>query len=267
MNKVLLIIDPQKDFMTSPSFSGALSVPGAYEDMLVLASYIEKEVPQEIVVTLDTHNKMDIAHKLWWQDKNGNNPDSFTSITVSDVENKKWMPVDPTLNDYALFYVKELEKNGKYTLLIWPDHCIDGTPGHEINDELLHTLKLWEKNYNKKITYLIKGTNPKTEHYSGLKAEVVLEDDEGTKLNTKMISYLNKFDKIEIAGEALSHCVGNTVMDLLNNLNPKDRSKITMLKDCMSPVAGFENEGQKFLDEVKNLGGKIEITKKTKLSL
>jgi nicotinamidase-related amidase len=267
MEKVLLIIDPQKDFMTSPDFSGSLSVNGAYEDMLKLSSYILSENPDSIILTLDTHDRFDIAHHSWWIDSSGNHPSPFTLITVEDVENKVWKPVDNSKADYALFYVKELKKNNKYNLLIWPDHCILGTEGHKVNDELNDTLKSWEEKNNKEVIYINKGTNPNTEHYSGLKAEVVLEEAEETHLNMKLINKLNEFSYIEIAGEALSHCVGNTALDLIENLSPENRVKVSMLTDCMSSVSGFEKNGEEILSKIVELGGNLKQTKKPKLTI
>lgn len=267
MSKVLLVIDPQKDFMTSPDFSGSLSVNGAYEDMLRLSHYIMIDNPTSIVVTLDTHDKFDIAHNSWWINERGHHPDPFTLITVEDVENKIWMPVDTTKQEYALFYVKELKKNNKYNLLIWPDHCILGSKGHQLNDELNKALQFWEETNNRKVIYINKGTNPNTEHYSGLKAEVVLEDAEETHLNIKLINELNKFSSIEIAGEALSHCVGNTALDLIENLPIESRNKVYMLTDCMSSVTGFEKNGEEILNTIRDLGGNLKTTKKPKLTI
>lgn len=52
MKKILLIVDPQNDFIT-----GALPVPGAKERMMKLAEYIQKKgIEYNIVdVTLDSH--------------------------------------------------------------------------------------------------------------------------------------------------------------------------------------------------------------------
>lgn len=267
MKKALLIIDPQKDFMTSPDFTGSLSVQGAYEDMLRLAKYINNQDFEDIFVTLDTHQRMDIAHHAWWKDSQGNHPPAFTLITVEDVKSKKWLPVDESLSEYALFYVNELQKNNRYTLLIWPDHCIDGTVGYQINDELKESLIEWENKTGKKVTYVFKGTNPKTEHYSGLKAEVVLDDAEETKLNVALIEQLASYDMIEIAGEALSHCVGNTAVDLLENFPEQKRQNVSLLTDCMSSVTGFEKAGEDMLMKIRSLGANLKIAARVRLTI
>lgn len=257
MTTIHFIIDPQKDFIISPNFIGSLGVPGAYEDMLRLCKHIEMTNPEMIVITLDTHAKLDIAHKLWWVDQNGNHPSNFTQITVSDVENKVWMAADPKEQDYSYFYVKKLLENNKYQLTIWPDHCIDNTEGHKVNDELLETLKNWEMLNNKKVLYVNKGVNPKTEHYSGLKAEVELEDDSDTKLKTDLINYMNTFEKIQVSGEASSHCLGSTAIDLLLNMPTKDRKKVDILINCTSPVPGCEAQAENLLNKANDLGANL----------
>lgn len=264
MKTVQFIIDPQKDFIIAPNFKGALGVDGAYEDMLRLAKHIESSNPESIVITLDTHAKIDIAHKAWWVDNEGNNPGDYTIITYQDIINKKWKSKDSSFQEYSIFYLKQLEENNKYKLMIWPDHCIKGSIGHQVNDELLSVIKNWENKNKKEVIYVNKGENPKTEHYSGLKAEVELKEDKKTQLNKELINYLNTFDKIEISGEAISHCVGSTVIDLLSNLKELDRKKVTILTDCTSPVGGFEKQGNDFLEKAYEMGANLKESKMIK---
>ena len=247
MKTALLVIDPQNDFMDSPSFQGALAVPGAYADMQRLSSYIQKMVPDGIFITLDTHEKYDISHAMWWVDSKDQHPNPFTIITPEDVASGKWKTKNPIEQEYSEFYVNELAKKGKYPLCIWPYHCINGTEGHKMEATFNQAVEMWEATTGKKAEYIYKGMNPKTEHYSGLKAEVTLVDDESTQLNTSIINKLSKYDKIYVAGEAQSHCVSSTTMDLLENIGEVNISKVTLLTDCMSSVPGFEKNGEDFL--------------------
>lgn len=256
MKKALVIIDPQNDFIISPNFVGSLGVPGAYEDMLRIVDYITKENPDHIVVTLDTHNVFDIAHKAWWVNEKGEHPSPFTLITKEDVANGVWKAAKPEFQEHAEFYVKKLAEQNKYELRIWPDHCIEGTEGHKVNPELAQALNDWEVKNNKKVEYVYKGMNHKTEHYSALKAEVVL-DDEDTKLRTDVIDSLAGYDQIVMTGEASSHCVAGTTVDLLENLEDNLRQNVTVLKNCMSPVPGFEAGQSKFFEKANELKAKV----------
>lgn len=263
MSKVLLVIDPQNDFMDSPDFNGALAVPGAHQDMLRLSKYISSQMPDAIFVTMDTHAVYDIAHAAWWVDSQGNSPNPFTIISPEDVESGKWKASDSAEQEYSEYYVKELASQGKYPLCIWPNHCIKGSKGHELEATFAQAVKDWENKTGKEVQYLYKGMNPKTEHYSGLKAEVQLMDDELTQLNTSIISQLDTFDNIVVAGEAQSHCVFSTTMDLLDNI--ASPSKVTLLTDCMSSVPGFESAGENFLSVAGARGASLEKSQKVNL--
>ena len=72
----LLSIDPQVDFC-SPT--GKLSVGGAEDDMGRLATFVKrcKGDIAEIIVTLDSHRTIHIAHPIWWVDSDGNHPIPF----------------------------------------------------------------------------------------------------------------------------------------------------------------------------------------------
>lgn len=244
---VLFIIDPQNDFMDKPGQPGSLAVPGAYEDMKRLAASIEANAPNDIVVSMDTHNVMDIAHHSWWVNSEGSNPDIFTIITLDDVKSGKWKTVNPNEQENALYYLAELEKGGKQCLCIWPDHCIDGTWGHDVTDVLAIALTNWEKKTGRKVTYVYKGENPHTEHYSALKAEVPWNDNGYSELRTELVNNLASYEVVNIAGEAKSHCVANTVYDLVNYFNDNDvKSKVQIMNNCMSSVTGFEHLSQAF---------------------
>ena len=73
MKRILLIIDPQNSFCDP---TGELFVDGASRDMERLSDFIEMngDAFERIVVTLDSHNRMHIAHPVWWVDKEGNHP-------------------------------------------------------------------------------------------------------------------------------------------------------------------------------------------------
>lgn len=256
MKKALVIIDPQNDFIISPTFKGSLGVPGAYEDMLRIIDYINKENPNHVVVTVDTHSLFDIAHKAWWVNENGEHPGDFTIITKEDVKNGIWKAAKPEFQAHAEFYVNKLAEQNKYKLCIWPNHCIEGTEGHKINPELAQALTDWELRNNKKVEYVYKGMNHKTEHYSALKAEVVLEDED-TKLRKDIVSSLSGYDQIVITGEASSHCVAGTTVDLLENLEDSTRKNVVVLKNCMSPVPGFEAGQETFFEKAKELKAQV----------
>lgn len=260
MSKILFVIDPQNDFMDSPNFQGSLAVAGAYADMTRLSDFLLKNPIDNVMITMDTHSVEHIAHKNWWINANGENPSPFTIISSTDIADGTWKPVNPERQDWSEFYVHTLEKNGKYPLCIWPFHCIKGTKGFEVEATFAAAVSDWEQATNKKATYITKGHNDFTEHYSGLSAEVPVLKDPTTQLNTKAIAELNQHDEIYVAGEALSHCVAYTTLDLLNNMPVEDRKKVILLVDCMNPVTGFEKAGQDFLAKAQELGATLQTS-------
>ena len=250
MLNALLIIDPQNDFCDP---AGALAVPGAVDDCARIAAMIERigDNLSSIYVTLDTHHLFHIANPAFWIDGNGNHPAPYTIISEAAIKSGKFRAALPEYQDYAAKYVAELTKSGKYSLCIWPPHCLIGTWGHNVYKPLSDALLGWEKaKAGRIVEYTEKGSNVKTEHYSAIRAEVVDEDDPSSKTNFALVEKLKKADNIAIAGEAFSHCVANSVLDLLE-LIPTE--KIVILTDCSSNVTGFEHLGDSFLEELRYL--------------
>jgi nicotinamidase-related amidase len=87
----------------------------------------------------------------------------------------------------------------------------------------------------------VKGTSVLTEHYSVLAPEIDTAHD-GTPLGeapSGLAERLMSADRLVIAGQASSHCVKNTIEDLLRWIEERDRSlarRVYVLEDCMSAV-------------------------------
>ncbi len=258
-NIALLIIDPQIDFCDP---NGALYVPEAEHDMARLANLVRRISPQinAINVTLDSHHLVHIANPIFWQNVAGKHPKPFTQISKEDVANGSWRAANVMLQDYALDYVQQLENNGNYQLTIWPPHCLIGSHGHAVASALYEALLEWEQQYHV-VNYINKGSNVFTEHYSAIKADVPAADDPATQLNLKLIRTLERYDLIAIAGEARTHCVANTVRDIIQNLsNPDWAKKFVLLTDAMSDISGFENLAVDFMHEMAAHGVQFSTT-------
>lgn len=256
----LLVIDPQNDFCDQPK--ATLPVAGAKADMARLAKLIDLvgHKLDDIHVTLDSHRLIDIAHPAWWMDQRGKEPAPFTPITSSDIEAGIWTTRNPSFRERSLAYARELEKRGKYVLFIWPPHCLIGTWGHNVEENLNASLQRWSEKEFAMVDYVTKGSNPWTEHYGALMAEVPDPSDPGTALNTAVLDMLAEADIIGVAGEALSHCVLTTVNQIADNIGVDHLKKFQLITDCMSPVGAvpggpdFPLIGKNWLQEMKNRG-------------
>ena len=258
----LLVIDPQNDFCDGPPVADgpapALPVAGGHQDMLRLAQFIERAGVRvdAIHVTLDSHHPLHIANPLWWVDRDDRTPVPFTVISAEDVRTGKWRAHDPVCQERSLAYVEALDAGGRYTLVIWPEHCLVGQWGHNVHPAVAHQLARWGRARLQTVDYIFKGSNPFTEHYSAVQAEVPDPTDPGTLLNARLVDALSEAQLILVAGEALSHCVANTVRDIARHLGPAPTARMTLLSDCTSSVGGFENLGADFLREMTARGMK-----------
>lgn len=259
----LVVIDPQVDFCTPTKQGGKLYVPGAEEDIVRLAKMVDRIGGRldDIHITLDSHHQVHIAHPIFWKNSAGKHPDPFTLISASDVENGKWTTTSPGMFRKALEYVRALEKNGRYVLCIWNPHCLIGTIGHTIQEPLLSSLLKWESDNFAVVDKVTKGSNIYTEHYSAVQADVPQANDISTHLNTELIRTLEEADVIAFAGEASTHCVLNTMRDIVNNFSDPDTiKKIVLLEDATSGIPGFEKNYQDFVKDLKKRGMQTSTT-------
>jgi nicotinamidase-related amidase len=115
-------------------------------------------------------------------------------------------------------------------------------------------LRRWEEQGFARVDYVTKGHNPWTEHYSAVQADVPDPTDPSTQLNVRLIETLERADVVALSGEALSHCVANTVRDIADYFGQESVRKLVLIEDTSSPVPGFEELAQRFLADMKQRG-------------
>jgi len=282
----LLLIDVQKSFHPG----GSLGIPGADEDASRIADLVRRGGTSidRIVMTMDTHQKLHIAHPGFWVSGKGDGtatPEPFTIISCDDVRAGTWRPrpnialptaeplvdagtfersggdVSSVLNEedgsidvaaYCVEYTRLLEKRGRFKLCVWPEHCLVGTNGHCVVDEVLEAVMGWTDATGKSVEWVHKGMNLLTESYSSLAAEVPICAD--TSLNDKVDASLRQSGRLLVAGQALSHCVNYTARDVVERWPEGRREDVVILTDCSRSVPGFEDAGEKFLEDMKAKG-------------
>lgn len=292
----LVVIDPQNSFckvvpqdQQQVLHDGELCVTGAWEDMKRTAALVNRlgSKLDDIHITLDSHHLLHVAHPIWYRDSSGNCPDPFTIMRAEngkiigskfdangqqqDVgEFRCFKPSVLTRPANAppgppgtLEYLESLQKAGKYPHCIWPPHCLIGSPGHNVVSPLFDAVFNWERSNYATVDYVTKGSNPYVEHFSAVRAEVVDPSDHTTQLNVEFIGVLEQADEILFAGEALSHCLANTMRDIANSFNDSEDKflkKCVLLTDATSSVPGFESYGDTFIKEMTARGMKSTTT-------
>ncbi|MCA9929322.1 MAG: cysteine hydrolase family protein [Anaerolineales bacterium] len=263
----LVIIDMQVDFCHE---KGSLYVPGAIGDIQRTIEFIYNNAEHitNITCSLDSHLPHQIFHPAWWADEHGNHPAPFTLISYEDIKSGKWRPLVAPVQ--STNYVKKLEQDAKKTLTIWPYHVMIGSIGNALDPELFSAV-MWHSIARKtQPTWLTKGSIPLTEHYSIIQPEVAVPNHPMGGKNKAFLDTLSDADVVVVAGEAESHCVLETVEDLVEDFSTKPDAlqKIYFLRDCTSPVlhpdvdfhgiamkrfAEFEKQGVNFIDSTDQL--------------
>ena len=243
MRTILLIIDPQNDFVDP---KGSLYIPGAEKGVDEICKFIEERNPTSILVTQDTHRSYHIGHPSWWKET----PAPFTKITKKDIEEGKYTPVFESI-EYVKDYFSRLPENTHHT--IWPEHCLEGSWGHNIPEKLIKALDTWafqiEESLKRKKEYTIipKGIDPNCEMFSVF-SKAHMPDKSGLGL----FLTLECFDKIYISGFAKDVCVAWSVRDMVNSGLFKD--KLVFLNSCMTGLDENSDMLSIYSDAVKNYG-------------
>jgi len=251
MKHSLLVIDPQNDFIDQPG--AALPVAGADADMSRVTNLLARHVMafDAVALTLDSHAAFGIERPGFWRDSDGCMVPPFTVISQQHVDAGVYTTADPANLERARYVLAQLASAGKYELMVWPTHCVIGTWGHSVVEPLIEQLNQWEQARQRRAAKFLKGTSPYTEHYSAVRAEVALDGDPDTDTNLQLVEWAREATRggrLYVAGEAGSHCVRATVIDLINAIEPADRANVTLLTDCMSPVPGFEAKQGEFIE-------------------
>ena len=160
MKKALIIVDVQNDFCEG----GSLAVPGASEIIPYINGLMDSDQYDQIVLTQDFH------------------PANHKSFASNNSRN-----------------VGETIKLNGIPQFMWPDHCVQGTPGAEFHPAL---------NRDKATHIIQKGKNPEIDSYSAFQ-------DNNHFMKTGLTDFLKYHDieLVEIAGLALDYCVRATCLD------------------------------------------------------
>lgn len=201
--KALLLIDIQYDFLPG----GALPVPDG--DAII-----------PVVNTLQPHFELVAAAQDW-------HPAAHKSFASSHPGRKPF---------------EVIELHGLRQTL-WPDHCIQGTPGAEFSEQL---------DRNRIEAIFRKGTDQEIDSYSGFY-------DNGHLRSTGLAGYLRdkKVEAVYLTGLAGDICVFLTAMNSL-----EEGFETYIIEDATRPIN--EEDFRKNMQEFTAQGGKIIQSKDIK---
>ncbi|MDE7059776.1 MAG: hypothetical protein K2P03_13935, partial [Lachnospiraceae bacterium] len=253
---LFLGIDVQQDFMDH----GALGVAGAQKDVERMTRFIYDNIEKisNIAVSMDTHTPHQIFHPCWWIDENGEHPAPYTVITLKDLDEGKWRAV---INPQASReYVKHLEQDAKKALCIWTYHCMQGTTGAALENQFANMIYFHSVARKAVVQRLVKGQDPMSEMYGIIRPEY---DTKGY-MNLDFLNKLERFDKVLIAGEAKSHCVLESIKQILEyyETRPEVTEKVYVLEDCMSSISGYEDMANQMFEDFRKRY-RIQLVKST----
>ncbi len=242
---LFLGIDVQQDFMDH----GALGVAGAQKDVERMTRFIYDNIEKisNIAVSMDTHTPHQIFHPCWWIDENGEHPAPYTVITLKDLDEGRWRAV---INPQASReYVKHLEQDAKKALCIWTYHCMQGTTGAALENQFANMIYFHSVARKAVVQRLVKGQDPMSEMYGIIRPEY---DTKGY-MNLEFLNKLERFDKVLIAGEAKSHCVLESIKQILEyyETRPEVTEKVYVLEDCMSSISGYEDMANQMFEDFR----------------
>lgn len=245
-NNLLLIIDPQNDFVNP---DGSLYVGGGEKAMKNLCDWLGKYKAEidDIVITQDTHLSFHIGHSMFWSSC----PPAFTTIEPEEVLEGKYKSINEDEDNIASLreYMKGLKELGrKHT--IWPEHCILGSQGWCFPEDLVDSLNSWSLHKKgKQYKVIQKGLYPWKEAYSAF----TYANKSPMSIGEELLDIIQEYDKIYLAGVAKDYCVACSVEDLVR-VGFSDR--LVFLEDCMATIDP-ENESLKIYDEAVNKGAKF----------
>jgi nicotinamidase-related amidase len=168
---------------------------------------------------------------------------------------------------WSIDYLENLEKHANKPLCIWPEHTMLGTPGHALSPALYEVCYFHAIARKSQISFQVKGDIPESEMYGVFKPEVDVPQNLKGGINTNFLKILDKHDKIVIMGEAKSHCVLESIRQLVTFFKdqPETLSKMYILEDCMSsvrhPMIDFEAIATAEFDKFKKQGVNIVKSK------
>lgn len=248
----LVLVDMQLDFIYP---DGALGVPGAVEDTERLLRWAYRNIDKitHIMASIDTHVPYQIFSPLYWREMRDGSwemPHPLTMITSQSYMNPHRPLMIPDFDDdetWNIEYIEHLEQNAQKNLMLWTLHCLEGSIGRALHPAVSDLLLFHSAARQTNPTFRPKGTSIATEHYGIFAAEKPVPTEPDTQVDANQLAMLSNFKKIYVAGQAKSHCVFETVRQMIEwgadnaaHMLPKIHILMDATSSVQHPAVDFE---------------------------
>jgi len=236
---ILLVIDAQNGFCL-PKPWGQLYVPGAEKDCDRIAKLIHTNVEKfsQIVASMDRHLIMAAYHPSLWEDNPG----------------LKFIPKDKILEQARRDIHTDLPRSLPTLLgtqigieggvMVWPFHCLGMDTSSALHPAVLEAITYFAMAKREEPMWIEKGTGAFAHPYSPFHPIVAMSNIVYGRIQDTVL----KAKRIVVVGEASTHCVHDTIADLVPQL--EESTELIVLEDCMSPIPGFEQQWEDLKNEI-----------------
>ena len=250
--------DPYKGVLASVDFlndfaqpDGNLTAPNGMKATLQTVKMIHQapEAFSAVLAFLEMHERVNgwkkgaqrgvhIFWPEWWISEDGRHPEPFTEMLKELVLGGALKPLYRP--DWSKFYVEELERTKQPPLRIWWHHCLAGTRGADMVNELAEALAWLHAACLTQVRKEYKGLILETEHYGGFGPCVPVPNHSMGVFRSDLLIWLAQFRKAYYTGLYADFCLGQTVWQAINfyRENGMDDAikRMVVLTDCTALV-------------------------------
>lgn len=264
-------VDPQNTFGHVAGEMYCNSGIGGEKALQNAGAFISNNVDviHRLILTGDDHTTFHIGCVAWFINDRHEHPSVFSVVSSQDFDRGVWRCTLPEYQAWTSYYLHECETAGKPHRLnlpsfnqhmVFPMHGTRNTFSAAFVDSIQSACLKWETYHRRNVSIFRKGRNPRVEQLSAIRAEIIDPDDPSTRVNENILSELSQCHKIGAFGLALSHCLGLSLLDILD-VRPDLIERITLLTDATVDVKGYEAQGEKIVSTLVNRGMGRSTTK------
>jgi len=261
-NRMLIVIDYQNDFLQG----GALGAENDNEEKKENQNKVTKNIIEmigkfnaknfAIVTSQDKHPKDHVSFLSAHQKTNDDikiNPGQIPQVCLTyrefgepyEILDYNYSPYDDNNKSICVDENQMIQE-------MWPDHCVDGTNGFEIESSVQEALKKENLDKSTDTFNVFKGTDQNVDAYSVIKNNVGV-------IYSEVLEYIQEkeISQVYLVGVATDFCVFNTAKDLVEESN--DKYEVIIVHDACIEI--MQGEGEKKVQDFNRPRNDVETIK------